>query len=229
MHNANFAPVAGFGGLLREATLRCEAALRVYIGIATVGWIRRQAIRLDTHNANFASGGGVWWLASRSHPTLATLASQPSGGFGAKGDDCIVLISRGVSVRVFVLWFCLLTFSSFAYAEEAAEQEKASEMAYLEMKPKFTVNLAERRKYLMINVQLLIEGERYIEKVKKHMPLLRHELIMLYSGLPADQLQTMEQREALRLKTKRRIVNALDKYENSDGFRDVFFTEFLVN
>nr|WP_305907035.1 hypothetical protein [Methylomarinum sp. Ch1-1]MDP4519752.1 hypothetical protein [Methylomarinum sp. Ch1-1] len=39
----------------------------------------------------FCSGGGVWWLASRSHPTnpstLATLASQPSGtrrGFAAR-------------------------------------------------------------------------------------------------------------------------------------------------
>ena len=120
-------------------------------------------------------------------------------------------------------------FAGFAYAEEEAEKKKEPEMEYLEMKPKFTVNLAERRKYLMVNVQLLIEGEQSIEKVKKHMPLLRHELIMLYSGLSVDQLQTTEQREVLRKKTKRRIIDALDKYENSDGFRDVFFTEFLVN
>ena len=106
---------------------------------------------------------------------------------------------------------------------------KEADLEYLEMKPKFTVNLAERRKYLMVKVQLLIEGEEYIEKVKKHMPLLRHELIMLYSGLPVAELQTMEQREALRQKSKKVIREALNQYENSDGFRDVFFTEFIVN
>ncbi len=132
-------------------------------------------------------------------------------------------------MRVVVLLLALSMVFGMARAEEAVEQEKLPEMEYLEMKPKFTVNLAEKRKYLMVNVQLLIEGEKYIEKVKKHMPLLRHELIMLFSGMSVDELQTMEQREALRLKSKRTITDALDKYGNSDGFRDVFFTEFLVN
>jgi len=131
-------------------------------------------------------------------------------------------------VRVFVLLVSILMFSSFVHASDDEEAQKEVEMEYLKMNPKFTVNLAERNKYMVINVQLLIEGEKYIEKVKKHMPLLRHTLIMLYSGLPSDEVQTMEQREALRQKTKQAIVDALDKYENSDGFRDVFFTEFLV-
>jgi len=39
----------------------------------------------------------------------------------------------------------------------------------------------------------------------------------------------MEQREALRDETKKAITKALEKHSNSDGFRDVFFTEFLVN
>jgi flagellar FliL protein len=39
----------------------------------------------------------------------------------------------------------------------------------------------------------------------------------------------MEQREALRLKTKELITQELTKIQNSDGFRDVFFSEFLVN
>lgn len=132
-------------------------------------------------------------------------------------------------MRVVVLLLALTIFTGLTHAGGEEQPEKIPDMAYLEMKPKFTVNLAERRKYMMVNVQLLIEGDKYIEKVKKHMPLLRHELIMLYSGMSVDDLQTMEQREALRLKTKRAITDALDKYENSDGFRDVFFTEFLVN
>jgi len=78
-------------------------------------------------------------------------------------------------------------------------------------------------------VQLMVEGEKYIEKVKKHLPALRHELIMLYSGRVSTELQTMEQREELRVESKKAITKALDKHSNSDGFRDLFFTEFLVN
>ena len=57
-------------------------------------------------------------------------------------------------------------FSGFVYAGEDEDAAKEEDIEYLEMKPKFTVNLAERRKYLMVKVQLLIEGEKYIEKVR---------------------------------------------------------------
>jgi flagellar FliL protein len=52
---------------------------------------------------------------------------------------------------------------------------------------------------------------------------------MLYSGRNANELGTKEQREALRLESVEAVRNALNKYDNSDGLRDVFFSEFLVN
>lgn len=131
-------------------------------------------------------------------------------------------------MKVFVLLFSLLMFAPLSHAGEDGEGAEP-EMIYLEMKPKITVNLAEPRKYMVVNVQLLVEGEKAKEKVEKHMPMLRHTLIMMYSGLPSAEVQTMEQREALRVKTKEAIEEALEKYENKDGFRDVYFTEFLVN
>ncbi len=130
-------------------------------------------------------------------------------------------------MRILVLCLSFLLFFSPAYAADEAEAEPVIE--YLEMTPKFTVNLAKPNKYLAVNVQLMVEGQKYIDKVKKHLPALRHELIMLYSGRSSEKLQTMEQREALRVETKMAITKALTKYANSDGFRDVFFTEFLVN
>ena len=130
-------------------------------------------------------------------------------------------------MRVLIILLSLLFLPAFVLAEEEEKTEPAIE--YLEMSPKFTVNLAGRRNYLMINVQLMIEGEANIEKIKKHMPVLRHELIMLYSGRKDEDLATMEQREALRQETIETLRKTLDKYENSDGFRDVFFTEFLLN
>ena len=131
-------------------------------------------------------------------------------------------------MRIFILFLSFFLVINNVYA---ADDEESAELVieYLEMSPKFTVNLDKPKKYLVVNVQLMVEGEEYVEKIKKHLPALRHELIMLYSGRSAAELQTMEQREALRQETKKVIAKALDKYSNSDGFRDVFFTEFLVN
>jgi len=130
-------------------------------------------------------------------------------------------------MRILILCLSFLLVFNTAYAGEDEVAEPVIE--YLEMSPKFTVNLDKPNKYLVVNVQLMVEGEKYIEKVRKHLPALRHELIMLYSGRPSTELQTMEQREALRDETKKAITKALEKHSNSDGFRDVFFTEFLVN
>jgi flagellar FliL protein len=140
-------------------------------------------------------------------------------------------------------WFLVLCFLiiGVAVAEEGAK-ESESGVKYMEMTPKFTVNLAEPKKYLLINVQLLVEGADTIKAVKKHMPALRHELIMLYSGRSSDDLQSMEQREALRQETTKVIRETLEKMEGSkehsvkkdnseheEGFKEAYFTEFLID
>ena len=128
---------------------------------------------------------------------------------------------------IFLLLLSLLCVPAYVVAgdDEAAE----STIEYLEMTPKFTVNLAEPRKYLRINVQLMVEGDKTIEKVKKHFPALRHGLIMLFSGMSAKDLQTMDQREKLREDALKVVEGILEKRaKNSDGLRDLFFTEFLV-
>lgn len=132
-------------------------------------------------------------------------------------------------LRTLFLLIGMYCFPVMTWANEGGEKSEGPAIEYIEMKPKFTVNLVEPKKYLMANVQLMVEGDKEIEKVKKNMPAIKNALIMLYSGFSIADLQTMEQREALRVKTKDEIRNVLDKYANSDGFRDVFFTEFLLN
>jgi flagellar FliL protein len=131
-------------------------------------------------------------------------------------------------VRLSVLLLSFLLMSSWAYANEGSSSGEGG-MEYLEITPKITVNLAEPRSYLLVNIQLLAEDAQVIEKLKKHMPAIKHELIMLFSGRSTDSIQTMEQREALRKETVAAIKKTLEHYETSDGFRDAFFSEFLIS
>ncbi len=129
-------------------------------------------------------------------------------------------------MRVLFLLLSLMFWNGHAFAEDGENVE--AEVEYLEMKPKFTINLATPKKYMVINAQLLVEGDKHIEKITKHMPLLRHELIMLYTSQRVEDLATMEQREKLRKKSKQVLIDALDQFDNSDGFRDIYFTELLI-
>jgi flagellar FliL protein len=149
--------------------------------------------------------------------------------------------------------------SNFALANEGGgEGEAKGGPAYVEIAPKFVVNLLENKKYLSINVQLLIDGAPTEAAIKKHMPAIKHELIMLFSDRSLENLQTMEQREALRQEAIEVIHKTINKAEGVDpdaegaehapatdtharkdkkkdyshlpsgGFKDAFFTEFLV-
>jgi flagellar FliL protein len=159
-------------------------------------------------------------------------------------------------MRLFILLLNLLFLSNFAFANEGGGEAKNVGPSYLEITPKFVVNLLESKKYLSINVQLLIDGAPTEAAIKKHMPAIKHELIMLFSDRSMDSLQTMEQREALRQEAIDTIHKTIDKAEGiepeaeeavattdghtkkakkkdythlpSEGFKDAFFTEFLL-
>lgn len=127
---------------------------------------------------------------------------------------------------IFLMIGCLF-FSGYVYAED--DEVEVPVIEYLEMQPKFTVNLAERKKYLLVNVQLMVEGTEAVEIINKHLPALRHQLIMLFSGRFAAELQSTGQREKLRQEALESVRDTLQKYTKTEGLKDLFFTEFLVN
>lgn len=164
-------------------------------------------------------------------------------------------------MRLIVLLLSLLFISSPVFAEEGGGhgggESSAGGIQYIEITPKFVVNLLEPKKYLSINVQLLIEGAGADALIKKHMPAIKHELIMLFSDRSIESLQSMEQREALRQAAVETIHKTINKAEGveeealdpatapttghakkdkkkdysklpSGGFKDAFFTEFLM-
>lgn len=160
-------------------------------------------------------------------------------------------------VRALILVFSLLLLPTIALAEEhgggeGGEGGGTPKIQYMEITPKFVVNLIEPKKFLAINVQVLVEGAT-AEAVKKHMAAIKHALLMLFSDRSIDSLQTMEQREALRQQAVELVHKTIDKAEGvedtkeeepqeghkrmkkrdysklpSAGFKDLFFTEFLL-
>lgn len=123
------------------------------------------------------------------------------------------------------LVLCLVLASYFAHAK-AEDSQLAAE--YLPLSPKFIVNLKEWKSFLRVDVQLLIASEEDAEKIRPHLPAIRHALIMLFSNYGKDDLTTNEQREQLREQALQETKATLKKYAGSNGVKDLFFTEFLI-
>lgn len=132
-------------------------------------------------------------------------------------------------MRYLAFILSILLSANLAYAEEDEDKETGTDVQYLEIKPKFIVNLqGKRRSYMRADIQILVAGQDHAEKILKHAPAIRHAMLMLFSGYSAKELATAEQREALRKNALNEVRETLNKYADSDGLRDLFFTEFLV-
>ncbi|MDO9104251.1 MAG: flagellar basal body-associated FliL family protein [Methylovulum sp.] len=130
-------------------------------------------------------------------------------------------------MRPLVLLLSFLLMPVFALANEG-EKAEAGGPQYVEIGPKLIVNLANAKQLMKISPQLMVEGAA-VEQVKKNMPALKNALIMLYSGRKAEDLASAGQREALRKETAEVIEKTLEKYGSSEGFKEVFFTDFRIN
>ncbi|MDP2901735.1 MAG: flagellar basal body-associated FliL family protein [Methylovulum sp.] len=128
-------------------------------------------------------------------------------------------------MRQFILLLSFLLIPLLAVANEGGGGSGAQ---YIEIGPKLIVNLANAKQLMKINPQLMVEGEA-AEQIKRNMPALKNALIMLFSGRKAEELATAGQREALRKETAEVIIKTLDKYGSSEGFKDVFFSDFRIN
>lgn len=90
------------------------------------------------------------------------------------------------------------------------------------------VNLDGRRHYLRADIQLFVESKAHAERIRMHMPPVRHALIMLFSNRNSEQLSVADEREKLRQAALADITKTLQKYGAADGLKDLFFTDFLI-
>lgn len=90
------------------------------------------------------------------------------------------------------------------------------------------VNLEGRRHYLRADIQLLVDSKDHAERIRMHMPPVRHALIMLFSNRNPEQLSVADEREKLRQAALVDITKILQKYGAADGLKDLFFTDFLI-
>lgn len=146
----------------------------------------------------------------------------------------VLIVSLVMSAGVGAGVYFLLKSDDNTQAVEDESGEKAAEKPdgppiYHEMQDPFIVNLAEQpARFLQVSVQLMTRDKKVIEAVEQHMPVIRNNLLILFSTQTLEQISTREGKEALRQAAIQEISTVLREQSEPSAVEAVFFTSLVV-
>ncbi|MFT5693160.1 MAG: flagellar FliL protein [Oceanicoccus sp.] len=138
----------------------------------------------------------------------------------------------GALTRLLLLFVFLLPLQHiYAQDDEAGEEGAVTPNAsiYMDLKPAFVVNYGGvgKLRYLKTNITLRLESQGSAS-IRRHMPYIRHTLVMLLSKSTDDDMSSMEGKELLRHNALEAVRALLVKEEGEHFVKDLLFSSFIV-
>jgi len=101
---------------------------------------------------------------------------------------------------------------------------------FYSIKPVFIVNLNSAKvKFLQISIDVMTRNNESINRLVNNLPLVKNELLILFSNKNYEDIKSLEGREMLRREALKVIKSVLEKETGEDsGIEDVLFTGFVV-
>jgi flagellar FliL protein len=114
--------------------------------------------------------------------------------------------------------------------EEAAVQVEEGEPVYHELDPVFVVNLPPGGSagMLQIAIQVMTRTPSVVDTLSANDPMIRHHLLNLLEQQEADQLLTLEGKQALQAAILELLSGKLKELKESGEIRGVYFTQFVM-
>lgn len=142
-----------------------------------------------------------------------------------------LLVAVGLSIGG--TWFFL--------SKDSAKEEVASESAehaapvkqpaiYEELAPAFVVNFTQngRARYMQVSLALMTRDQAGLDALKVHMPVLRNNLVMLFSSQDFATLITPVGKEMLRQQATASVQQLAEKETGKVVVEQVLFTNLVL-
>jgi len=131
--------------------------------------------------------------------------------------------------RILVAFFALCVALP-ALAEPSEADAAATKTIYYALVPALVGNYGSdgRLKYYKADIALRVSGTEAEAKVKHHEPLIRNQLVMLFSQQTDASLGTVEAKEALRQEALKQVQAVLDQEEGEPLVDDLLFNNLIV-
>jgi len=130
--------------------------------------------------------------------------------------------------RIISLFVCFL-LAGPAFAQDSAD-EAASQTLYYALTPAMVGNYGsgERLKYYKADVALRVASKEAEERVKHHEPLIRNQLVMLFSQQTDETLGSVEAKEQLRQEALKQVREVLEQEEGKPLVDDLLFNNLII-
>jgi len=115
--------------------------------------------------------------------------------------------------------------------EEGDEEDEETQPAiYLPIDPAFVVNFASQGKarFLQVTVEVMTRDPVMPDQIKLHMPVIRNNLMLLFSSQSYDSVSTLEGKESLREEALEVVQQILEEETGDIGIEAVYFTSFVM-
>ncbi|WP_213908465.1 flagellar basal body-associated FliL family protein [Stutzerimonas nitrititolerans] len=130
-----------------------------------------------------------------------------------------------------IIFLCLALGLAFpALAEKAEAEGEALKPIYYALVPALVGNYGSngKLKYYKADVALRIGSPAAEERVKHHEPLIRNQLVMLFSQQSDATLGSVEAKEALRQEALRQVQAVLSQEEGQPLVDDLLFNNLII-
>ncbi|SDJ37146.1 flagellar basal body-associated protein FliL [Pseudomonas indica] len=119
-----------------------------------------------------------------------------------------------------------------ALAEEKAEEngENAPQVSYVSLSPALVGNYGSgpRLKYFKADVSLRVSSTEAAARVEHHEPLIRNQLVMLFSQQTDETLGSVEAKEKLRQEALKQVQQVLEQEEGKPLVDDLLFNNLII-
>ena len=102
---------------------------------------------------------------------------------------------------------------------------------YVSLDPAFVVNFLDKKsrtKFLKAELNVLTYDEDVQDAIAKHMPVIRNNLILLFSRQLYEDLVPHEGKEVLRSEALAQVQTVIEQQLGKPGVHDLFFTSFVM-
>ncbi|AVX88263.1 flagellar basal body-associated protein FliL [Pseudomonas koreensis] len=142
----------------------------------------------------------------------------------------VVALLLAIGVSVGATWY----FMHSAQSKPAAAAETApvgKQPAIFEpMAPAFVANYNQngRQRYMQVSITMLARNQADLDALKVHMPVIRNNLVMLFSGQDFATLATPVGQEMLRQKATASVQEVAQKELGKVVIEQLLFTNFVL-
>jgi len=135
-------------------------------------------------------------------------------------------------VKAWILMVLALMLPAAAMAEEAKDGEGAPKVSYISLTPPLVGNYAldggPKLRVYKADVALRVDNDVDAAAVKHHEPLLRNQLVALFTQQSLDGMSNVEAKEHLRQEALKQVQPVLNGEEGRPVGADLLFNNLIV-